>query len=142
MNIRTKLAELEYLRDAALREMGDNATHLSEHLKTHYSPANMLRRHLRPALGLAATVAVLIARAKTPQRGGLHMIWSQLFNRTMKRSQKKHNPDASAVDHPPSGGNGQPAGETPEQNHHGIRNLVQPIIRNILLDVAQAITWK
>ncbi len=144
MSIDTKLAELEYLRDATLREMGDNATLLSEHIKTQYSPARMLRRHVRPALGFAATVAVLIARSKAPHAGALRTIWSQLFNRARKHSAagRSSNGVASVDPTAAAAADGQATPAAKDQNHHGLRDLVKPIIRNILLDVAQSIPWK
>ena len=144
MSIDAKLAELECRRDALLQEMGDNATHLGEYVKKQYSPVNILRRHIGPAIGIAATLGTLAAGAKVPRAGLMRLIWTRLLHRENNNSDTKQAPGQTGSA-PPSTDAVSAAREgthSPQPHHRGLRDVAEPIVTNIIMDVAQAIPWR
>ena len=143
MSINAKLSELELRRDAVLREMDDNATRLSEYIRKQYSPVNVLRRHIGPAIGIAATLGTLAAGTKAPRTGFMRLIWSQLFNRPATHAHATQSSGGATSGQPTA--DAAPAAHSTtdarEPNRHGLRDIAQPIISNILLEVAQVIPW-
>ena len=144
MSIDAKLAELESRRDAVLQEMGDNATHLGEYVKTQYSPVNVLRRHIGPAIGIAATLGTLAAGAKTSRGGIMRLILSQLLHRESNKSATEQASEQTGSQPPLT--DAVPAahtGTSSSQSHRrGLRDVAEPIVTNIIMDVAQAIPWR
>ena len=144
MSINAKLSELELRRDAVLREMDDNATRLSEYIRKQYSPVNVLRRHIGPAIGIAATLGTLAAGTKAPRTGFMRLIWSQLFNRPATHAHATQSSGGATSGQPTADAApaaAHTAADAREANRHGLRDIAQPIISNILLDVAQMIPW-
>lgn len=143
MSIESQLADLERRRDKVLREMDDSATHLGKYIKTQYSPVNVLRRHIGPAVGIAATLGTLAAGAKAPRAGILRLIWSRLINKGNHQSTSNSASNASGSVVPPSQTTAEDSG--PSASHKprqgGFRDVVEPIVSNIVLDVAQTIPW-
>ncbi len=143
MSIESQLAELERRRDAVLQEMDDNATHLGEYIKTQYSPVNVLRRHIGPAIGIAATIGTLAASAKAPRAGLMRLLWTRLLhggNHSSKTTRASGTSDSVASpNHAASASN--PSAESHQPDHRGFRDVAEPIVRNIIMDVAQAIPW-
>lgn len=143
MSIESQLAELEHRRDAVLQEMDDNATHLGEYIKTQYSPVNVLRRHIGPAIGIAATIGTLAASAKAPRAGLMRLLWTRLLhggNHSSKTTRASGTSDSVASpNHAASASN--PSAESHQPDHRGFRDVAEPIVRNIIMDVAQAIPW-
>lgn len=143
MSIESQLAELERRRDAVLQEMDDNATHLGEYIKTQYSPVNVLRRHIGPAIGIAATLGTLAAGAKTPRAGFIRLIWTRLLhggNYQPKTTRESGHADSVS---PPNHAASAPHGGTDSQDpqRRRLRDIAEPIVRNIIMDAAQAIPW-
>ncbi len=143
MSIDGKLAELEQRRNAVLQEIGDDAAHLSEYLKKQYSPVSVLRRHIGPAIGIAATLGTLAAGIKSPRWGFMRLIGSQLFNRHANHAHGNQS-SGGAVPRQSSAGAApvaHAARDARDSHRAGLRDMAEPIITNILLDVAQLIPW-
>lgn len=147
MNIETKLVELQRRRDAALAQMDDHATHLGRYLRAWYSPANVLRRHIGPAMGVAATLGTLVGGI-TPGEGLFQLLWAKLLSRrhvgtepiVVKTSQTT---DTSAPPHHVVDGDNKSAGpDTPSRRTDSILDVAEPIVKNLIVGVAQAIPWR
>jgi hypothetical protein len=130
--------------DAKLAELGDYATHLGEYVKSQYSPANVLRRHIGPAIGIAATLGTLAAGAKAPGTGFMRLIWSRLLHRENNNSNTKQAPGQTGSSPPSTDAVSAAHGGThsPQPRHRGLRDVAEPIVTNIIMDVAQAIPWR
>ncbi len=143
MSIDAKLAELERRRDALLREMDENTTHLGEYMREWYSPVNILRRHVCSAMGIAAALGTLTAAAKLPRASLLRLIWTRLL----------HHKDNNSGGNPPSDPSGAVASSTDstptthstteshETRHRGFGDVAERLVANIVLDAAQAVPW-
>ena len=144
MSIESKLKELEIRRNAVLQEMDDNTTHLGKYLRTRYAPVNVLRRHIGPAIGIAATFGTLAAGAKIPRHGLLRMLWTRV-NRGHRSASPPESSNASgsaglAAD---AAHDGAPAGvDSQRPRHHALIDAAQPILTHLIVDVAQAIPWR
>jgi hypothetical protein len=138
-----KLAELEHRRDALLGEMDENASHLSHYLRVHYAPRSILRRHIGPAMGVAAAIGTLVAGVKAPRNGLLHALWSRM----MPSQGNGKETAVSAADRntsgkePPVSSSG-PMNPATGTGHHTLMDVAEPIVRTLIVGVAQAVPWR
>ncbi len=147
MSIQDQLGELEARRNAALREVDDQVTQFEHYLRIQYSPENVVRRHLGAAMGIAATLGVVASGSSTDLKGGLlRALVSWLRGKPRGRTEPSDTGGESTVR--VDGANGQVRGSGPGAVHtqpadaHPILDMAEPILRNLIVGVAEVIPWR
>ncbi|MGC8625310.1 MAG: hypothetical protein ACP5I8_10025 [Phycisphaerae bacterium] len=148
MSIDAKLIELQRRRDVALVEMDDYATHFGRYIRAQYSPAGILRRHIGPAMGLAATLGTLVAGIAAPGDGLLQALMDKLLSPRHSRAKPTTVETSSAADaaaplhHVPDDNRASVVSDPPSRNNQPILDVAEPIVKNLIVGVAQAIPWR
>ncbi len=142
MSMEHKLAELERRRDAVLGEMDENATQLGNYLRVQYSPKNILRRHIGPAMGVAAALGTLAAGVNAPRGGLLQALWSRVVHghRAGKKPAESSEGRTAGVPQETQAAPDPAAAQQP--GLHPLIDAAEPIVRTFIVGAAQAIPWR